>query len=82
MVWGLLSVTIGGKPLSFALAKIIRTHFLLEMGSDYSGLVRVKGVEPLRISPQEPKSCASANSAIPAYLLYYYVFASPVNLRY
>ena len=30
-------------------------------------LVRVVGVEPTRISSQEPKSCASANSAIPAY---------------
>ena len=29
-------------------------------------MVRVVGVEPTRISPQEPKSCASANSAIPA----------------
>ena len=31
-----------------------------------SELVRVVGVEPTRISSQEPKSCASANSAIPA----------------
>ena len=30
-------------------------------------LVRVVGVEPTRISPQEPKSCTSANSAIPAW---------------
>ena len=29
-------------------------------------VVRVVGVEPTRIAPQEPKSCASANSAIPA----------------
>ena len=29
-------------------------------------MVRVVGVEPTRISSQEPKSCASANSAIPA----------------
>ena len=31
-------------------------------------LVRVVGVEPTRISPQEPKSCTSANSVIPAYI--------------
>ena len=33
-------------------------------------LVRVAGVEPARLSAQEPKSCASANSAIPAWLLH------------
>ena len=32
-----------------------------------SDLVRVVGVEPTRIASQEPKSCASANSAIPAF---------------
>src|SRR5699024_677850 len=31
-------------------------------------LVRVAGVEPARLAAQEPKSCASANSAIPAWL--------------
>ena len=31
-------------------------------------LVRVVGVEPTRLSAQEPKSCTSANSAIPAYM--------------
>ena len=30
-------------------------------------MVRVVGVEPTRITSQEPKSCASANSAIPAF---------------
>ena len=30
-------------------------------------LVRVMGVEPTRLAAQEPKSCASANSAIPVY---------------
>ena len=30
-------------------------------------LVRVVGLEPTRLAAQEPKSCASANSAIPAY---------------
>ena len=33
-------------------------------------LVRVAGVEPARLSVQEPKSCASANSAIPAYSIF------------
>ena len=33
-------------------------------------LVRVVGVEPTRIASQEPKSCASANSAIPAYSIF------------
>ena len=41
-------------------------------------LVRIVGVEPTRITSQEPKSCASANSAISAYLpagsrLVYYI---------
>ena len=31
-------------------------------------MVRVVGVEPTRLAAQEPKSCASANSAIPAYI--------------
>ena len=31
-------------------------------------MVRVVGVEPTRLSAQEPKSCTSANSAIPAYI--------------
>ena len=31
-------------------------------------LVRVTGVEPARIAAQEPKSCVSANSTIPAYV--------------
>ena len=31
-------------------------------------VVRVMGVEPTRISPQDPKSCASANFATSAYL--------------
>ena len=35
-----------------------------------SFLVRVAGVEPARLSVQEPKSCASANSAIPAYSVF------------
>ena len=34
-------------------------------------LVRVVGVEPTRLAAQEPKSCASANSAIPAYSALY-----------
>ena len=37
-------------------------------------LVRVVGVEPTRIAPQEPKSCASANSAIPAYFAVRYAY--------
>ncbi len=47
----------------------IRTLFLLgKVGSDFSGLVRVTGVEPARREAQDPKSCVSANSTIPAYL--------------
>ena len=47
--------------------QIIRTHHRLEIGSDYIGLVRVTGLEPARFAAQEPKSCASANSATPAF---------------
>ena len=32
-------------------------------------VVRVVGVEPTRLAAQEPKSCTSANSAIPAYII-------------
>ena len=47
--------------------QIIRTHLLSEIGSDYIGLVRVTGLEPVRsISPRDFKSLASANFAIPA----------------
>ena len=49
--------------------QIIRTHLLSEISSDYIGLVRVVGVEPTRLAAQEPKSCTSANSAIPACVL-------------
>ena len=30
------------------------------------GMVRITGLEPARLSPHEPESCASANSAISA----------------
>ena len=32
-------------------------------------LVRVVGLEPTRLTAQEPKSCVSTNSTIPAYLI-------------
>ena len=32
-------------------------------------LVRVTGFEPARLAAQDPKSCTSANSAIPAYMM-------------
>lgn len=32
-------------------------------------MVRAWGLEPQRITPQEPKSCMSANSIMPAYLI-------------
>ena len=35
--------------------QIIRTHLLSEIGSDYIGLVRLKGLEPTRIAAREPK---------------------------
>ena len=36
-----------------------------------SYMVRVAGVEPVHLSAQDPKSCVSANSTIPAYCCYY-----------
>lgn len=33
-------------------------------------MVRVTGVEPAHLAAQDPKSCASANSAIPAFIFY------------
>ena len=53
--------------LTFKIRKI-RTLFLSEKGSDFSYLVRVTGVEPAHLAAQEPKSCVSANSTIPAYM--------------
>ena len=41
---------------------IIRTHLLSEKGSDYMGLVRLKGLEPTRVAAREPKSRMSTNS--------------------
>lgn len=35
------------------------------------GMVRITGLEPARLSPHEPESCASANSAISAEQYYY-----------
>ena len=46
---------------------IIRTLHRLEMGSDYMGLVRLKGLEPTRIAAREPKSRMSTNSITGAY---------------
>ena len=37
---------------------IIRTHHRLEMGSDYIGLVRVTGLEPVRLPPPDFESGA------------------------
>ena len=39
-------------------------------------LVRATGLEPARISPQEPKSCACANFATPAYVYFNWILAS------
>ncbi len=44
----------------------IRSRPRLEPGSDYHYLVRITGLEPARCLPLEPKSSASANSAISA----------------
>ena len=42
-------------------------------------VVRAVGFEPTRLAAQEPKSCTSANSAIPAYSvsLYFYSGRGP-----
>ena len=32
-------------------------------------MVRAEGLEPPRVSPQEPKSCVSANFTTPAHVL-------------
>lgn len=48
----------------------IRSRPRLEPGSDYHYLVRLVGLEPTRLSAQEPKSCMSANSIITAFAAY------------
>ncbi len=46
----------------------IRTLFLFgKSGSDFSGLVRETGLEPVRAAPHAPQTCASADSATLAY---------------
>ena len=45
----------------------IRSRPRLEPGSDYHYLVRITGLEPARLLTIEPKSIASATSAISAY---------------
>ena len=42
-----------------------------------TSIVRVTGLEPARLAALEPKSNASANSAIPAYLALFYYTTSP-----
>jgi hypothetical protein len=56
---------------------IIRTLFQSEQGSDYIGLVRLKGLEPARIAAREPKSRMSTNSITGAYIkaIYYCMIA-------
>ena len=66
--WVCVSLHCGNRWLhNIQRKQIIRTHLLSETSSDYIGLVRVTGLEPARFAAQEPKSCASANSATPAY---------------
>ena len=75
---GSLGLEVGLRPLccgngwfhSGQRKAIIRTHLLSGTSSDYIGLVRVTGLEPARFAAQEPKSCASANSATPAYTVF------------
>ena len=42
-------------------------------------MVRVTGLEPARLSAQDPKSCTSANSAIPAYTIENYLAAYMIH---
>ena len=58
---------------------IIRTHPQQGQGSDYHDLVRLKGLEPTRLSTQEPKSCMSTNSITGAYSIFplFYIGRKP-----
>ena len=46
-----------------------------------SNMVQVTGVEPARITPLDPKSSASANSAIPAKKMVDLVGLEPTTAR-
>ena len=52
---------------------IIRTHRLSETGSDYIGLVRVTGLEPVRHTTHAPQTCLSASSS---------TLANKTNIQY
>ena len=53
---------------------IIRTHRLSETGSDYIGLVRLKGLEPTRIAAREPKGDVTLVKHFFSALLFFTLF--------
>ena len=66
--WAFASPRFGSRWFRSGQRKaIIRTHRRLGTGSDYIGLVRLKGLEPTRIAAREPKSRMSTNSITGAY---------------
>ena len=58
---------------------IIRTHLLSEKGSDYVGLVRLKGLEPTRIAAREPKGDVSTVKALLLHIVPYKLVPKPVR---
>ena len=63
------------RLLSFTLSKLVTQEIVNPPGavtispSKIDPLVLVTGLEPARITPLDPKSSVSANSAIPAYMV-------------
>jgi hypothetical protein len=82
---GCLFVFVVRQADSYAVAKIVEfnlSHHLSQFFvSDSINWMQERGVEPLHLAVQDPKSCASANSATPAYSVIKRLVCGQVNWK-